>query len=127
MERNEIFGSQPQVGEHIDASAVLGTWRNSNEKTIWIAGFTLAQNDGAYTLDLEGCGEVVDLQNIPVTFYKDNIGELAFSAQADLGFAQVLLAANMNKGLWVIAAFYTFCDDSERPNFLCREFYFRED
>ena len=59
-----------------------------------------------------------------MTPYLDNIGERAFCARYRRdGFAS-LLAANMNKGLWVIAAFHDF-SDPDRANFLCREFYYR--
>ena len=60
-----------------------------------------------------------------ITTYSDNIGETAFLAFYDLGFVKSHLAANTNKGLIVIAAFHRF-ENSERPNFLCREFYYRE-
>lgn len=107
------------------AGEPLGTeWVNSSPTTSWIRGFTLTRKDGAGVLRVLGAGEPADWGEVPATLYQDNIGEPAFSAVYDLGHVEATLAANSNKGLVVIAAFLRFTDE-ERPNFLCREFFFR--
>lgn len=77
-------------------------------------------------LRASGAGEPFEWGEVEVTTYMDNIGEMAFHAVYDLGFVESVLAANTNKNLIVIAAFNRFKDESKRQNFLCREFYYRE-
>lgn len=55
----------------------------------------------------------------------DNIREWAFCADYELGFMAARLAANTNKGLIVVAAFFNFKAGSGRKNILCREFFYR--
>ena len=123
MERNEIHGSMPLTDATIDFNPVLGLWINSNEKTLWLKQFTLSQQPERIVMRTTCAHEPNDWGEAEVTPYLDNIGERAFSAEYHLAAYNTLLAGNMNKGLWVIAAFYRFKD--ERPNFLGREFFFR--
>ena len=123
MDRNEIHGQSPEAGAKIDITPWLGTWRNSNEKTQWIQSFHMEMEGNDCKVSLTGANEPADWGSVPATLYMDNIGELAFFAEIDLPEVRAHLAANMNKGLWVIAAFLHFKDEN-RPNFLCREFYY---
>jgi hypothetical protein len=111
----------------VDIRPLLGIWVNSNRDTNWINRFILSEKDGAFTLRVFGAAGLGDCGEVEITTYTDNIGEMAFHAVYDLGIVDSLLAANTNKGLIVIAAFHRFKDGSGRSNFLCREFYFRED
>jgi hypothetical protein len=116
----------PKREAQVDIRPLVGRWVNSNRETTWIKRFILAEKNGSFTMrtfDAEGA----DWGEVEIATYTDNIGELAFHAIYDLGFVESLLAANTNKGLIVIAAFHRFRDGSGRSNFLCREFYFRED
>lgn len=109
-----------------DLSALLGQWINSNADTEWIARFDLAQPEpGRYTLRVWGAREPEDWGELEILTYDDNINEWAFCADYDLGFMEARLAANTNKGLVVIAAFFNFKDGSGRTNMLCREFFYR--
>ena len=48
-----------------------------------------------------------------------------FLAVYDFDFMQMSLAANMNKGLLIIASYNTFRDGSGRSNYFSREFFYR--
>jgi len=112
-------------GSQQDITPLLGDWVNSNSATEWITKFTLARKGDTFTISTSSARKPFNWGEVEITTYSDNIGETAFVAFYDLGFVKSHLAANTNKGLIVIAAFHRF-DDSERPNFLCREFYYRE-
>jgi len=112
-------------GTQFDITPLLGTWINSNPATEWITEFTLAKKGETFTITTSGARKPVDWGEVEITTYSDNIGETAFLAFYDLGFVKSHLAANTNKGLIVIAAFHRF-EDPEQTNFLCREFYYRE-
>jgi len=126
MERNEVYGDQPKTGTIIDFTPFLGIWINSNEKTKWIKKFTLTKHDEQIIMHAYGAESLEDWGKTEVTPFVDNINEKAFCVRYDLDSVESFLAANMNKGLWVIAAFHKFKDGSQ-PNFLCREFYYRQD
>ena len=50
-----------------------------------------------------------------------------FHAVCAPGFQQTLLAANMNKGLLIIASYNSFHDGSRRPDDFSREFFYQVD
>ena len=108
-----------------DITPLLGVWVNSNAATEWITRFTLARKGDTFTISTTGARKPVDWGEVEITTYSDNIGETAFLAFYDLGFVKSHLAANTNKGLIVIAAFHRF-ENPEQTNFLCREFYYRQ-
>ena len=82
--------------------------------------------DGRPTITVHGAQELDDWGSRDITVYRDNIGEMAFSATYDLEQLEGILAANMNQGLFVIAAFLRFKPGEDHSNFLCREFYYHE-
>lgn len=106
--------------------ALAGEWVNSNPATEWITGFTLTERDGTATIQVRGAGSPADWGPAEATLYEDNIGEPAFRAEYHLDGVHAVLAANSNKGLIIIAAFLSFPGE-EQTNFLCREFFFRQD
>jgi hypothetical protein len=50
-----------------------------------------------------------------------------FLAVYEFGFMQVVLAANLNKGLMIVASYNAFRDGSGRSNYFSREFFYRAD
>ncbi|NEO95340.1 MAG: hypothetical protein F6K56_36200 [Moorea sp. SIO3G5] len=130
MKWNEVYGEtqsyQPDSNSQIDSSAILGTWINSNQQTQWIKKITITQQGEQVFINVYGVNSPEDWGKVEITTYVDNIGETAFSAQYNLDGMEPLLAANTNKGLCVIAAFIKF-KNGDRPNFLCREFYYKVD
>ncbi|NES41330.1 hypothetical protein [Moorena sp. SIO2C4] len=130
MKWNEIHGEtqsyQPTNNAKLDLSAILGTWINSSEKTEWIKKYTITQEGDRVFINVYGADSPEDWGKVEVTTFVDNLGQTAFHAQYNLDGVEPLLAANMNKGLCVVAAFLKF-KDGDRPNFLCREFYYKLD
>ncbi len=130
MKWNEIYGEtlsyQSNSNAQIDLDAILGTWINSNQQTEWIKKFTITQQDDRLFINAYGADSPEDWGKVEVTTFVDNLGQTAFNAYYNLDGVEPLLAANMNKGLCVIAAFLKF-KDGERTNFLCREFYYKLD
>ncbi len=110
----------------VDLSPLLGTWVNSNDATKWIKKLILARKGDLFTLHTFTVEEPTDWGEVEITTYRDSGGELGFHAVYQVGSIEAVFAANVNKGLIVIVAFYQFKDGSGRPNFLCREFYYRE-
>ncbi|MEK8020563.1 MAG: hypothetical protein VSS75_027165 [Candidatus Parabeggiatoa sp.] len=124
--RETELSLQETVSGNVDITPLLGTWLNSNAATKWIKKFTLAKTDDVFTLDTFAVEAPFDWGKVEISTYMDNIGEIAFHAVYDLGFMESVFAANSNKGLIVIAAFHQFKDNTGRSNFLCREFFYRE-
>lgn len=121
--------AEPSPGktvEAVDLAPLLGNWVNSNPATKWIKRFTLAKRDGAAVLHAFGAQEPLDWGEVELTAYMGDSAMVGFHAVYDLGSMEAILAANTNKGLVVIVAFYKFKDQSGRANFISREFYFRE-
>lgn len=117
-----------QAGEtqvQADITPLLGTWINTYQATQWVKQIVLAKRGDAFTVRVFSVGPPDDWGEVEIATYNDNIGELGFRAIYDLGFADVLLAANTNKGLIIIVAFLNFKDGSGRTNYLCREFFYR--
>lgn len=120
-----MAAQQPRTdGGPVDVAPLLGTWVNSNAETEWIRRFVLARRGDGFVLRAEAAAAPHDWEEVEISTYTDNIGELAFLAVYDRPGLHSVLAANTNKGLVVIAAFYRA---EGRPGFLCREFYYREE
>lgn len=123
MQRNEIYGNQPNRETLIDFTPVLGTWMNSNTKTRWIEKFTLTKHDEQIIMHAYGAQLPKDWGETEVTPFVDNMNhENAFCARYDRDSVESFLAANMNKGLCIIAGFHKFKDDKQTD--FCREFYY---
>lgn len=108
-------------------AGLSGRWVNTKPDTVWISEFTFAERDGgAATMRVVGAAEPFDWGEADASAYVTDGGELAFHAVFDLGHVDAVLAAYPNKGLIIIAAFLRFKGETE-PNFLCREFFYREE
>lgn len=104
----------------LDFTPVLGSWINSHPATQGIKQFNLRQAEDRVFFNVEDLGET---EAIP---FVNPTGERAFLAEYHFDSHDLHLVANTNKGLWVIAAYYVFTDNSksDRPNFLRREFFY---
>lgn len=114
----------------IDLRPFLGTWRNTHRDTDAIQHFTLSYDDGAYHLHVTGAGAPRDWGRVEVTPCADAVDSATaagFLARYALGFADVVLAANDNHGILIIASYHLFNDDSGRSNYFRREFFYRDD
>lgn len=123
---DETQNSQADGNAQIDLNAIVGTWINSNQQTEWIKKFTITQQSDRVFINAYGGNSSEDWGKVEITTYVDNLGQTGFSAQYNLDGVEPLLAANLNKGLCIIAAFLKF-KNGDRPNFLSREFYYKLD
>jgi hypothetical protein len=126
MDLDSIYSSKSEGGGAVDFTSLLGTWVNSNEKTKWIKSFILTQQDNKIAIQAYGSQTPEDWGEKEIITFVNETGERAFWTRYNLGEFELLLAANTNQGLWVVAAHLKF-KDSTKPNFLCREFYYRAD
>lgn len=138
MKSKEIYAetqnSQPDRNAQIDLNAILGTWINSNQQTEWIKKFTITQQSDGVFINAYAGNSPEDWGKVEVTTYVDNHGQTGFSAHYNLDGVEPLLAANLNKGLCIIATFLKFKNGvkrsstkGNRPNFLSREFYYKSE
>ncbi|MBO1348877.1 MAG: hypothetical protein EBE86_016500 [Hormoscilla sp. GUM202] len=123
---SETQGDRPENTTQIDPSAILGTWVNSNPQTQWIKTFTITQQGDRTFINAYGANSPEDWGKVEITTFVDNFGQTGFNAQYNLDDVEPLLAANLNKGLCIIAAFFKF-KHGDRPNSLSREFYYKLD
>ena len=124
----EFFHRTHPAESKAPTKSLAGEWINFNADSQWIKGFTLTGKgtDGTGVLRVTGTDDRGEWGETEVSLYMDNIGEPAFRAVYDLGEVEAVLATNTNKGLAIIAAFLHFRDE-DKPNYLCREFFFRVD
>jgi hypothetical protein len=104
--------------ERTGGVSLTGDWVNSYPATKWIKEFTVTGS----TLHVRGGGEPADWGETTLTTYVDNLNEPAFHAEYDLAPFTAVLAANSNKNIIIIAAFFRF-KDGRSDNYLCREFF----
>ncbi len=117
----------PQGEKPIDLTRRLGRWRNTFSQTQGIVEFTLEASDKGYLLRALGAGVEAPWDPMPAIPLASTVegGEgVAFHIRYDVGFAEMFLAANMNKGLIIIAAYTFFKDDSGRADYFMREFFY---
>lgn len=109
---------------------LTGTWINTYRATGSIVKFMLRRNDDAgYAIETFLSGEDSNLGAVPVQPFSasvDSVTADGFTGRYDLGFCEILLSAYYVKGLIVVSQYTTFRDQSGRPNYFNREFFFRE-
>lgn len=124
MERQEIYGIEPQAGMAIDFTPELGNWVNFNPESKGIQKFSLTKKDDSLIIHVCQAGLAEDWGEAIAIPFLDNVGEKAFYARYDRSQLESWLTADLNKGLWAIVAFHRLKDRSQ-PNFFSREFYYR--
>jgi hypothetical protein len=117
-----------QMSGPLDASALIGTWVNSNPDTTGIARMVMSQAGEGLTLQTFAIGPdgLIDWGTTDVTVVGPTASSRAgagFTAVYDFGFAETRLQGMIMKGLLVLAQFQRFNDDSERVGYFVREYY----
>ncbi|MEM7067003.1 MAG: hypothetical protein AAF572_28045 [Cyanobacteria bacterium P01_B01_bin.77] len=112
----------------IDFSDALGTWINAKPTSQGIQKFVLKQSEQGLRLHPYGVTAPEDWGEVEVTPFISPTGERAFLADYQFDGHQIHIAANTNKGLWVLATHYVYEQpatesESSQPNFLRREFF----
>lgn len=118
----------PETAGPIDASALIGTWVNSNSDTTGIARMVMSQAGEGLTLQTFAIGPdgLIDWGPTDVTVVAPTAASRAgagFTAVYDFGFAETRLQGMIMKGLLVLAQFQRFKDDSGRVGYFVREYY----
>lgn len=114
----------------VDLAELTGLWKNTNRATRVIRELTLTKNGDVYELRAFGAGAPRDWGKVSVIPHAGGVDAhdpAGFLAVYDFDFMQMFLAANMNKGLLIIASYNMFRDGSGRSNYFSREFFYRID
>jgi hypothetical protein len=113
----------------VSLGELTGLWKNTKRATRVIRELRLLQEGGRYLLHAAGAGAPCDWGKVPVTPCAngaDALDPAGFFAVYDFGFQRMFLAANMNKGLLIIASYKMFLDGDRRSDYFTREFFYRE-
>jgi hypothetical protein len=116
------------AGARVDLSHFLGTWINTFRDTRSINRFVLAEANAGYTITAGVSGGVGDLGAAEVVPFAPNVDSRqadGFTARYDFGFLEMSLAAYYTKGLIVVSQYTRFKDESGRPDYFNREFFFK--
>jgi hypothetical protein len=114
----------------VDLSHFLGTWVNTFKDTRSITRFVLAQASAGYTITAyvsDGVGDLGPAEVVPFAPNVDSRQADGFTARYDFEFLEMSLAAYYAKGLIVVSQYTRFKDESGRPDYFNREFFFKTD
>jgi len=114
----------------VDLSHFLGTWINTFRDTRSITRFVLAQTAEGYLITTYVSGGVGDLGVAEVVAFAPNVDSKkadGFMARYYFEFLEMSLAAYSTKGLIVVSQYTRFKDQSGRPDYFNREFFFKTD
>jgi hypothetical protein len=113
----------------VDLDELTGLWKNTKRATRVIRELQLLhEGGGRYVVHAAGAGAPRDWGKVPVTpcaSGADARDPAGFYAVYDFGFQRMFLAANMNKGLLILASYNIFVDGGSRSNYFAREFFYR--
>lgn len=117
-----------EVSGPLDASALIGTWVNSNPETTGIARLVMSGSGENLRLQTFAVGPdgLIDWGRTEVTVVASTASARAgagFTSVYDFGFAETRLQGMIMKGLLVLAQFHRFKDDSQRVGYFVREYY----
>ena len=115
----------------IDLSYYTGTWVNSYEKARVIGGLTITEHNGKIMIAPKSSatgfyhGEWGSSELKPHAYAPDMNDIVAFRAQFHLEDMEAFLAINENKGLLIIAGYFSFKTSDERSDCFVREFFYK--
>jgi hypothetical protein len=110
-------------------SNYLGKWVNTYDKARIISEFTFFENNGELLMTITGSktgNYPGNWKTVPVKFHAytpDTNDVVAFQAHLDYDELEIFLAINENKGLLVMAGYFTFKKNDGRSDFFVREFF----
>jgi hypothetical protein len=116
--------------ERVDLSHFLGTWVNTFRDTGSIRRFVLDEASAGYTITAYLSDGIVEPGTVEVTPFAPAINSRradGFLARYDFAFLEMSLAAYYTKGLIVVSQYTRFKDQSGRPDYFNREFFFKAD
>lgn len=115
-----------------DYSYFIGAWKNSHQTSKGIAGFEIRESAQGPEVSVSGIETGYfpgDWGTQPVNFLvsgPDQTTASAFSATFEIGGRNLFLAANINKGLIIIAIYAEAKAGSDIPSLFTREFYYKK-
>ncbi|MGY0216497.1 hypothetical protein ACWJJH_03800 [Endozoicomonadaceae bacterium StTr2] len=121
-----------QYGQGIDASYYLGNWNNTYNKARAIGSVRFHQQPDGLYISLTGSDtgfQPGDWGSAPVKLHSyspDSNDLVACQARLDMENTEAVLAMNENKGLLIIAGYFSFKDNSQ-SSFFVREFFYKTD
>jgi len=123
---------EPGPATGVDLTHLVGTWVNTYRETRSLCRFTLAPSASGYSIETVAATEsgAQTLGKTEVRPFAPNVNSRkadGFTAKYDLEFLEMSLAAYCAKGLIVVSQYTRFKDDSGRPDYFNREFFFKEE
>jgi hypothetical protein len=115
-----------------DYSYFIGNWKNSHATSKGIGAFEISEGANGPQIKVSGIETGYfpgDWGSKPVSFLvngPDQTTASAFSASFEVGGRSLFLAANINKGLIIIAIYGQAPAGSEVPSLFTREFYYKK-
>jgi hypothetical protein len=118
-----------RVVRPIDLRPLLGGWVNYNENSTGIDRVYIDDWEGTPTVRVFGACRPASLDwgEVAGAAFADGVEghhAVGLTASYDLDFAQVLLAAYLNKRLLVVDAYSMFTDGSGRANYFQRDHFY---
>jgi hypothetical protein len=118
----------------LNADKLIGRWLNTSNETQGIAEIVIEQAGDHFFVSPQGVGESGLIpwprtMATPLANLEEEAGQraLALAVNFNFGFMTAESYLRVNKGVLVIVAYHTFLDDSQRSNYLNREFFYRHD
>jgi hypothetical protein len=114
-----------------DVLKYLGRWKNSYEKARVIGEIMLFEENGKLFIHITGSESGYcpgNWETAPVSIHSyapDTNDVVAFLAQYALEEMDAVLAMNENKGLLIIAGYFTYKKNDGRSDFFVREFFYK--
>lgn len=112
-----------------DPSVFPGVWINVNPRTTGIARLDITSAGQGLRIAIHAVGPqgMISWGTVErVTLFASGpamTSVVGFTAMVDLGFVEVRLQANLNKGLMVLASYTRFKDGSGRVDSFTREYF----
>jgi hypothetical protein len=116
----------------LNVGKLTGRWVNTDPATDGVVEVTIAQEGEHFSVGVVGVGSDGPV-NWPtargrvMANLEEEAGQraVALAADFDFGFMRVESYLRVNKGVLVIVAYYTFLDESNRSDYVNREFFYR--
>jgi hypothetical protein len=118
----------------LNSDKLTGRWVNTNRDTKGIAEVVIEKDGDDFNVSVAGVapGGVISwpiCKASALANLEEEAGQqtIALVATFDLSFMSAEAYLRVNKGVLVTVLFTTFHDNSERANYVEREFFYRED
>lgn len=114
-----------------DLSFYTGTWINTYDKARMIGSVKITEEDGKIIIEPTSSqvghyrGTWGKSEIKPYAYTPDKQDIVGFMARFDHDEIEAFLAINENKGLLIIAGFFSLKNQEDKSDFLVREFFYK--